>query len=225
MPVPDAPSATRAITSAPWVTSGSSPASLTMPASAQVGARGARGRSAKTGRSAAGQRDLDVSGAVARSSAGSQAARAPPPRRRLWSSRVGVAGKGASIMGQRLSRRAFADASGARMRRGNRLDRSRLAARADRACGREGNARFHDRPRTSTRRSEPLRGPAGGQGSLKSVAEILAREHTSADVGRADDGAEQAARASCASVAPGPSPASRMRSNIARTAPRRRPGN
>ena len=88
-------------TSAPWVTSGSSPASLTTPALAQPASRRVSA-SAKAARCAARQRDLDRVGKLA----GRAAPRRPPWRRRWrrrrWSSR------GAAVEPAWLSPRSWA---------------------------------------------------------------------------------------------------------------------
>ena len=77
-------------TSAPWVTSGSSPASLTMPARAEPSPF-LSGASAKLGRLAAGQPDRDGIGEMRRSAAPRSGAAPPPRRRRRWSSRAAIA--------------------------------------------------------------------------------------------------------------------------------------
>ena len=90
IPEPGAAQATSAMISAPWVTSGSSPASLTMPARARSVAQfGERQRKAR--RLAARQADRHRVGKPAGQQRG-KAPRAPPPRRRRrWSSRAAAA--------------------------------------------------------------------------------------------------------------------------------------
>ena len=69
----------------------------------------------------------------------------------------------------------------------------------------------------------PYRGPAGGQGSIKSVVEILTREKTLVESGALLLKQNKTNGFMCVSCA-WPSPASRTRPNSARTAQRRPPG-
>ena len=89
--VPGAPARTVAITSAPWVTSGSSPASLTMPARVPPSHR-FRERQGKGRPRAARQHDLDRIGKLARRASPDRPPWPPRWRRRRWSSRGATSG-------------------------------------------------------------------------------------------------------------------------------------
>jgi hypothetical protein len=91
-PAPAAPRRTLAIIRAPWVTSGSSPASLTMPANAKSGPSSSRA-SAKAGRSPRG-RPVRSAVAAARVAAVAQAPVVQPRRKALSGFRAGLRAMG-----------------------------------------------------------------------------------------------------------------------------------